>query len=158
MRVINNRIPPPVIAMVAGASMWWIDRHLPLLKLLGTPWNRIGWGFIATGILVDVMSVAFFIRAKTTVNPARIDGATSLVVSGLYRISRNPMYLGLITILIGWAFLLGSLSPYFLIVVFEQLIVRFQIQPEERALARKFGDEYTSYAQRVNRWIGFIDQ
>ena len=68
------------------------------------------------------------------------------------------MYLGLMTILIGWALLLGSLSPFFLIVLFERLIVQIQIRPEERALASKFGVEYASYAQRVNRWIGISKQ
>ncbi len=87
--------------------MWWVDRHFPPLRLLGPPWNRIGWAFIAMGAGVDAVAVVAFIRAKTTVNPVRVDRASHLVVSGLYHVTRNPMYLGLITVLTGWALLLG---------------------------------------------------
>ena len=97
-----------------------------------------------------------FIRAKTTVNPLRAERATSLVVTGLYRVSRNPMYLGLITLLIGWALLLGSLGPLFLIFGFERVMVFAQIRPEEAALAAKFGNEYANYANRVHRWLGRV--
>ena len=154
--MLKNRVPPPVLALGSGAVMWWVDKHVPMLRLFGPPWNRIGWILIAMGVLVDAVSVAAFIRAKTTVNPLRVDRATHLVVSGLYRVTRNPMYLGLITLLAGWALLLGSFSPWLLVMAFERLIVTFQIRAEESALAAKFGDEYVQYARRVNRWFGRV--
>jgi protein-S-isoprenylcysteine O-methyltransferase Ste14 len=117
--------------------MWWLDRHVPLLRFLGPPWNGIGWVFIATGVLVDAASVVAFIRVKTTVNPLRVDQTSHLLVSGLYRVTRNPMYLGLITVLVGWALLLGSLSPWLMVMAFERLIVTVQIRAEEAALSSR---------------------
>ena len=155
MKIKSSPIPPPLLGLLWGVLMWWMNKHFPMLILLSVPWNRLGWIFISAGIIVDAVSVVSFIRARTTVNPLRIDKATALVVSGLYRISRNPMYLGLMSILFGWALLLGSLSPLIVVVFFERLLVILQIQPEERALAMKFGDSYVSYANRVKRWIGF---
>jgi len=134
--------------------MWWLNRHFPLLRFLEPPWNRIGWLFIATGVLVDAVSVVAFIRAKTTVNPLRVDRSSRLVVSGLYRVTRNPMYLGLLSVLVGWALLLGSLSPWLMVVAFERLIVILQIRAEEAALSSRFGDDYIRYTRQVNRWIG----
>ncbi len=152
--MVSTRIPPPVLALGSGAAMWWLDRHIPLVRLLGPPWNRIGWVFIATGVLVDAVSVAAFIRAKTTVNPVHVERASHLVVRGLYCVTRNPMYLGMITLLAGWALLLGSFSPWLMIVAFERVIVIFQIRAEEAALSARFGDDYARYARQVNRWIG----
>lgn len=154
MSIANPRIPPPVVALGVGALMYWLDRHVPLLRFLGPPWNRIGWAFIATGAFLDAVSVAAFIRAKTTVNPLRVDQTSHLVVSGLYRLTRNPMYLGLMTLLAGWALLLGTLSPWLMVVAFERLIVTFQIRAEEAALSARFGDTYARYTRQVNRWIG----
>ncbi len=156
--MLKPRVPPPVLALGVAALMWWMDRHIPLVRLLTPPWNRVGWGFIGVGFGVDAASVAAFFRAKTTVNPLRLDRAASLVVTGLYRVSRNPMYLGLITLLAGWALLLGSLTPCLLIVAFERWIVIGQIRPEEVALAEKFGHEYANYASRVHRWFGRVSR
>jgi protein-S-isoprenylcysteine O-methyltransferase Ste14 len=156
--MLKPRVPPPVLALCIAALMWWMDWHIPLVRLLAPPWNSIGWGFIGIGLVVDALSVTAFIRAKTTVNPLCVDRATSLVVTGLYRVSRNPMYLGLIALLVGWALLLGSLAPFLLIVVFERVIVIAQIRPEEAALAARFGDEYANYASRVRRWLGRVSR
>jgi protein-S-isoprenylcysteine O-methyltransferase Ste14 len=155
MKNMSAQIPPPLLGVLTGVLMWWMNKHFPMLILLSIPWNRLGWLLIAAGIIVDAVSVVSLKRAGTTVNPLRIDKATALVVSGLYRISRNPMYLGLMTIMVGWALLLGSLGPLLVVVLFERPLVILQIQPEERALTMKFGDSYVSYAKRVKRWIGF---
>jgi protein-S-isoprenylcysteine O-methyltransferase Ste14 len=156
--MLKARIPPPLLALGTAVLMWWVDREIPLVRLVAPPWNRFGWGFIGIGLAVDAVSVAAFIRAKTTVNPLRVDRSTSLVVTGLYRVSRNPMYLGLMTLLVGWALLLGSLGPFLLIVVFERVMVIAQIRPEEVALAAKFGNQYANYASRVHRWLGRVSR
>ena len=81
-------------------------------------------------------------------------GSTShLVTSGLYRYSRNPMYLGLLMMLIGWGLYLGSLSPLSMLPLFIRLLTKKQIEPEEIILMDKFGQEYKYYQQRVRRWI-----
>ena len=148
------RIPPPVIAIGAAALMGYLDRRLPIVRWLSPPWNRVGWVFIGAGFSIDAAAIAAFARAKTTANPIRIERAQHLVTSGLYRFSRNPMYLGLIGSLTGWALLLGSVSPFFGIVVFERVLVMAQIGPEETALAAKFGNDYIQYTRRVRRWVG----
>jgi protein-S-isoprenylcysteine O-methyltransferase Ste14 len=80
--------------------------------------------------------------------------ANRLVISGLYRISRNPMYLGLVLSLCGWAWLLGSPIGLLLVWPFARLLVIVQIAPEEAALRERFGDAYLEYCLRVNRWLG----
>jgi protein-S-isoprenylcysteine O-methyltransferase Ste14 len=156
--MLRFRVPPPLLAIGAAALMGWLDREMPVLRLLVVPWNLVGWGFIGIGLCIDAVSVAAFVRAKTTVNPIHVDRATRLVVSGLYRVSRNPMYLGMICLLLGWALLLGSLLPFLVVVAFERLIVVVQIRPEEAALAARFGDEYAQYVRGVNRWFGWSNR
>lgn len=134
--------------------MWWLDYHVPLLRVVSAAWTHIGWALIGVGVLLDSISVVAFIRAKTTVNPLRLERASHLVVTGLYRVTRNPMYLGLMALLAGWATVLGSASPWFVLVVFERVLVIFQIRPEEAALAARFGPAYTQYARQVHRWLG----
>jgi protein-S-isoprenylcysteine O-methyltransferase Ste14 len=96
-----------------------------------------------------------FLKARTTINPMRIDRASHLVTTGLYRFSRNPMYLGLMVTLSGWAILLGSLGPILPLVLLERLLVAVQIRPEEAALEARFGGLYRDYKTRVGRWIGW---
>ena len=92
-------------------------------------------------------------RERATVNPLHPERATQLITSGLYRFTRNPMYLGLFLVLSGWGCLLGSAGPFLALPVFVWLISALQIVPEEAAMAKRFGAAYASYAQRVPRWI-----
>lgn len=94
-----------------------------------------------------------FQKAKTTFNPMTPDDASSVVTSGVYRVSRNPMYVGFLLLLIGWAIWLSHPLPFFLLPVFVLYMNRFQILPEERALSAKFGKAYDSYQQGVRRWL-----
>jgi protein-S-isoprenylcysteine O-methyltransferase Ste14 len=103
---------------------------------------------------LDLYSVLIFIRKRTTVNPLRPGSATQLVVSGVYRISRNPMYLGMVLSLSGWAWLLGNPLTLLLVWLFARTLVLVQIAPEETALRNLFGTSYIEYSQQVNRWIG----
>lgn len=146
-------IPPPLLALACGALMWAIARKtgLPAFDFPGrVPLAALLAG---AGLLIDLVSVAAFIRARTTVNPLAPEKSAALVVEGLYRFSRNPMYLGMLLILSGWAAWLGQ--PLGLVVagLFVVLIERLQILPEERALEEKFGDGYRAYRKRVRRWI-----
>src|ERR1019366_8041563 len=95
-----------------------------------------------------------FIRARTTVNPIQPNRASRLVVSGAYCMSRNPMYLGMVLSLSGWAGLLGSPIGLLAVWLFARVLVIVQIGPEEIALRDRFGESYVEYCQRVNRWIG----
>jgi protein-S-isoprenylcysteine O-methyltransferase Ste14 len=106
-----------------------------------------------SGIAVALLGAAEFRKAKTTLNAFKPEASSSLVVTGIYRHSRNPMYLGVVCVLLAWAVYLAA--PFALLgpVLFVLFITRFQIVPEERALSAKFGPEFTRYAREVRRWL-----
>ena len=105
------------------------------------------------GAAVCLAGVVSFRRAKTTVNPTKPDSTSSLVVSGIYKYTRNPMYVGFALVLLGWAAFLSNLAALALVLVFIVYINRFQIQPEERALSTLFPREYPAYRAKVRRWV-----
>lgn len=109
--------------------------------------------FLLVGVLCIALGAIAFRRAQTTVNPTTPQSSTSLVNNGIYRLTRNPMYLGMALILIGFASLLNSPISLIFVVIFVGYMTRFQIQPEERILKDKFGEEYTTYCNNVRRWI-----
>jgi protein-S-isoprenylcysteine O-methyltransferase Ste14 len=151
---MQTRIPPPFIMFFAAALMWALHRWLPFVKWIVPPWNWLGGLTVAVGIAVSVAAFRRFKRAGTTVNPRDPAKATRLVTDGVFRFSRNPMYLGLLLMLIGWALLLGSIGEWIVPPLFAIGITHVQIIPEEQALARLFGDDYLAYQRRVARWIG----
>jgi protein-S-isoprenylcysteine O-methyltransferase Ste14 len=152
--MLTLRIPPPVWALLAGLGMWLLDRHLPILAIWPAPWNRLGWCLMAAAVLPVVAAMRLFRRAETTVSPLDPRKTSRLVTGGIYRWSRNPMYLGLTLLLAGWAVALGSLSPLLVPPLFVLVLTRVQILPEERILRERFGDDYESYCRTVGRWIG----
>lgn len=152
--MLQTKIPPPVYGICTAGLMWWLDRHLPVARLIPAPFTDIGWAIFTAGLVLDVYSIIGFLRARTTVNPMRITATSELVTTGLYRWSRNPMYFGLIVVLTGWGITLGSFTPFIAILLFQRLVVIMQIAPEEAALEAKFGDVYRTYTQRVHRWAG----
>jgi protein-S-isoprenylcysteine O-methyltransferase Ste14 len=105
------------------------------------------------GAVIGGLGFASFIRAKTTVNPMKPDSSSSLVVSGIYQFTRNPMYLGFLLGLFGWAIFLSNALAFFLLPAFIAYMNRFQIEPEEKALARLFGEQFVAYRSRVRRWL-----
>lgn len=133
--------------------MWLLAQHFPLLTLIPKPWNYSGILIASLTLLADLTSLWAFFKAHTTVNPLHPDKTRQLVTTGLYRYTRNPMYLGLLFILLGWAIYLGVLSPFLLLPAFVWLITYMQILPEEAILRSKFGQAYTDYQQQVARWL-----
>jgi protein-S-isoprenylcysteine O-methyltransferase Ste14 len=146
-------VPPPVWAVLFGAGMWALQRYVPLLTLLPAPWPWLGWCVMAIAPIPPVAAIMQFRRAHTTVNPHKPETASALVTSGIYAWTRNPMYLGLSVLLVGWAITLGSLSPLVGPLIFVPLMQQIQIRPEENALRRRFGADYEEYCHRVNRWF-----
>lgn len=149
MEWLEHRIPPPLVAVILGILMWLPARPLPpfggrlwlaLLVLLG-------------GIAVCLAGVLSFRRARTTVNPLKPETASSLVVAGIYRHTRNPMYLGFAIVLLAWSIALASLPALLGVVAFVLYMNRFQIGPEEQALRRRFGANFDAYCRRVRRWV-----
>ena len=131
---MKTRIPPPIITLLAAILMWVLHRWMPLAQLIVSPWSRWGWLFAGAGIGIALAAFNRFQQARTTVNPREPHTASSLVTGGVFQISRNPMYLGLLLILIGWALGLGTASPWIVPPVFILAITVLQIIPEEQVL------------------------
>ena len=146
-------IPPPIYTALLMGIMWLLDRYLPITNSLGFPWNQIGIGLIILALVADLGALLLFIRANTTINPLKPHHTEQLVTHGSYRFSRNPMYLSMVVILLGWALWLGSLTPFFAIPLLIWTLTEMQIKPEEAILTQKFGNDYLTYQQHVRRWL-----
>lgn len=151
---LRLKIPPPIWLLMFGTLMWSLHRWLPVATIVGSPLNRAGWLLVAGGALIIATAMLQFRRANTTINPNTPAKASSLVTSGIFSYSRNPMYLGLSIVLAGWAIVLGSLSPWLAVPLFVLVITRLQIEPEEAVLAVLFEAPYRTYCARVGRWFG----
>ena len=123
-----------------------LDFDCPVRRILAAAAVGIGLSVAATGVLS-------FRMAETTVNPMKPDSSSALVVSGIYRWTRNPMYLGFLCILIGWGIFLSNAAAFLVLPGFVFYLNRFQIEPEEQALTRLFGETFLTYRSRVRRWI-----
>ena len=153
MRSLELKIPPPVLAFVIAVLMWLLSLAAPALSFAIPARLVFAVIFAVAGIGAAIAGVATFARAKTTVNPTTPQASSSLVSWGIYKVTRNPMYLGLLLILAAWAFYLSNALPFLLLPVYVVYINRFQIAPEERALTSLFGREFAAYQSRVRRWI-----
>jgi protein-S-isoprenylcysteine O-methyltransferase Ste14 len=141
------------LALLFAALMWLLSTSLPSLGWT-SPWRTTAAAVLfSAGFAIALAGVLEFRRAKTTVNPLTPEAAAVIVTSGIYRLSRNPMYLGLLLVLIGWAVWLSHILPLALLPFFVLYMNRFQIEPEERALTAKFGGQFGEYARSVRRWL-----
>jgi protein-S-isoprenylcysteine O-methyltransferase Ste14 len=133
--------------------MWLSAMQLPSLAIM-LPWrDGLAATISGTGILFMLAGLYEFQKARTSFNPMKPDAASSVVTSGIYRVSRNPMYVGFLLLLTAWATFLSHPLPFLFLPVFVMYMNRFQILPEERTLSAKFGEEYDSYRQSVRRWL-----
>lgn len=151
---LSLRVPPLAWLLVCASLMWGLDRLAPLATIIDAPANRIGWLLIVLGAAVAATAVRQFRRARTTVDPLAPAKASSLVQSGIFGYSRNPMYLGMALVLCGWAVILGGATPWLGVPLFVFLLNRLQIEPEEAVLSTLFGTEFSAYCKRVGRWFG----
>jgi protein-S-isoprenylcysteine O-methyltransferase Ste14 len=153
MNFLELKIPPPLVAIAAAAVMWAISRAGSPIQLPIVPQAFVAVALVVIGFAFDIAGLMAFRRARTTVNPMKPELVSSFVSSGIYRVTRNPMYVGLVFILLAWAVYLAS--PWSLLGLpgFMLYTGRFQIQPEERFLQDRFGDEYRAYTRRVRRWL-----
>jgi protein-S-isoprenylcysteine O-methyltransferase Ste14 len=146
-------IPPPIYMLFFATIMWLLDNYMPIVQIIPETWQLLGLGLIVVAILLDLWSLTLFFLSRTTPNPIKPENASELVIRGMYRFSRNPMYLGLLTMLIGWTIYLGSLIPFFILPLFVITLNIQQIKPEEEVLEKKFGETYLAYKRRVRAWI-----
>ena len=153
MAKLELKIPPPVVALLCVALMFGLVHCAPNWQW-GNPWRvPLTALLVGMGLASDIAGLLAFRRHRTTVNPLSPHKSTAIVQDGIYRFTRNPMYLGMALILLGFALYLAS--PWALLgpLVFAAYITRFQIRPEERALAAHFGTAYAAYCAQVRRWL-----
>jgi len=153
MRWLEHRIPPPVIDATFALAMWAIARLLPGLSADWPGRIPLSVALALAGVLVSLAGVLAFRRHHTTVNPLKPQAASALVSTGVYAFTRNPMYLGMLVVLVAWGLYLSNLAAAALVLLFVPCLNRLQILPEERVLRAKFGAAFDAYAARVRRWI-----
>ena len=153
MRVLELKIPPPAVALVTAVLMWAASRSSPALAFVFSAGNLLAAGLAAIGLMVAISGVVTFRLARTTLNPTKPEASSSLVSWGIYTVTRNPMYLGLLLVLTAWAMFLSNWLPFLFLPVFVVYINRFQIVPEEQALTSLFAGEFVAYQSRVRRWL-----
>ncbi len=153
MKALELRVPPVVVTIGMAALMWIVSHVFADFRfaIAGSNWIAIALAVI--GALIVLLGVVAFRSAGTTVDPRVPDQSSSLVVHGIYRLTRNPMYVGMLLILCAWGLFLGSTLSYVMLPVFVVYMTRFQIIPEERHMREKFGDAHAQYVSRVRRWI-----
>ncbi len=153
MQSLELKIIPPLVTLICGTLMWGLASITPEFTVFAQFSDLGSKLFIGLGVLLMLISGFFFFKAHTTINPMKPEDSSALVTSGLYNFTRNPIYLGDLLVLVGWAFYLENFFSLLLITGFVLYMNRFQIIPAERALAASFGEDYKVYKQRVRRWI-----
>lgn len=150
---LELKIPPAIVTGLVGCLMWSLDTFISigLLSFPGSFW--IAMIFLLAGGIFGVLGLIQFYREATSIDPHNPQKASSLVTGGIYRLSRNPMYVALLLSLIGFGVYLQNLLALLLVPLFVWYMNRFQIKPEEEVLMNKFGEEYRSYLSQVRRWL-----
>jgi protein-S-isoprenylcysteine O-methyltransferase Ste14 len=151
--VLKARIPPVAVTLVVAVLMWAMPVLTPAFPLP----DRLRWACIfllaIAAAVVGLAGVAAFRKARTSVNPLAPENCSQLVDSGIFRLTRNPMYLALLFALLGWGLFLENPSSLFMIPVFVLYMNRYQIRPEEEALEAAFGDAFHRYRSSVRKWL-----
>ena len=145
------KIPPPLIVLTLIISIYFSSKRIDLINI---PFQlEISFFILSLGILVFINPVLKFIKSKTTINPIQLEETNKLVTSGIFKYSRNPMYLGMLMIIISTSIFYLNIYSILTPFLFIFWINKFQIKREESFLAEKFGKEYLSYKNKTRRWI-----
>lgn len=153
MHWLELKIPPLLVWLVIAGAMLGVTYSAPGLSFTLAASSAIALALVALGGVLASAGVIAFHDERTTVNPLTPGASSSVVSGGVYRISRNPMYLGFLLALAGWAVYLSNAGAALLLPVFVVYMTQYQIKPEERALLAKFGSEFAQYMSRVRRWL-----
>jgi protein-S-isoprenylcysteine O-methyltransferase Ste14 len=151
--MLELKIPPPLVMLVFGVAMWIIARVTTGATIPHDARLVAAVVIVVCAAAIALLGIVAFRRAQTTVNPLHPDASTSIVTTGIFRFTRNPMYLGLFLVLLAWSVLLSNVIAAFIPILFVIYMNVFQIEPEERALTAKFGAAFTDYLKSVRRWI-----
>jgi len=147
----KNNLLPTGYLLIAIVIILLIHFTLPFARLIPIPWNLVGILPLGFGIWINLVADKAFHRCGTTVKP--FEEPNTLITSGVFLISRNPMYLGFVSILVGIALLLGTLSPYLVVIAYVILVDRMFIAVEEKNLEHIFSSAYLKYKKNVRRWL-----
>lgn len=153
MKFLELKIVPLGVVAIIALLMWLASVAAPSLAIDIFDTTVIGTVILFFGVMIIVQATFAVMLASTTMNPLEPQNASFLVTTGIYRFSRNPMYLGFLISLFAWAVWLSNVAAFLLLPVFVLYMNRFQIIPEERILLQKFGGEFEQYMKTVRRWI-----
>lgn len=146
-----QKVMPTAWLLIAIAAMIALHFLLPVMTIVPPLWNLLGIIPLALGVIVNLVADRAFHRARTTVKP--FEESSALITDGVFRFSRNPMYLGFVLVLLGIAVLVRTLTPYGVVIAFAIWTDRTYVAVEERMLAEKFGAQWEAYRRRTRRWI-----
>jgi len=153
MQALELKIPPPAVVALIAVAMWGISALAPSIEMSAVIRIVVAVLIVVAGGVFSIAGIIAFRLASTTINPLKPDTTTALVRTGIYRITRNPMYVGLLFVLVAWSIFLASAWTLLGPLAFVLYMNRFQIAPEERVLAAKFGTVYATYKSTVRRWL-----
>jgi len=149
--MLKNKIPPPIVTLIFAALIYFSSEWSPSIVFRGQ--NLISLFLMTVGLIVLLIAISAFIKLKTTINPLKPEAASSLVTTGIFRISRNPMYLGMLLLIISLWIKTGAVLGFILVAGFIAYLNYFQIFPEEQAMKGLFSGKYEVYCQQVRRWL-----
>ncbi|MFA5669828.1 MAG: isoprenylcysteine carboxylmethyltransferase family protein [Balneolaceae bacterium] len=152
MKFLELKVPPVIVFLICLSLIWGANQWVFIEGLSFGAENWIVQIFVAIAVLIGLLGIIEFRRKSTTVNPHKPGNATTLVTTGIYTFSRNPMYTALLIVLIAGALKWGSLVGFLVLPLFIIYMNRFQIKPEETVLEEKFGEEFIFYKEDVRRW------
>jgi protein-S-isoprenylcysteine O-methyltransferase Ste14 len=148
---MNNKIPPPIVTLAFGLMIYFSRNIFPDINNI--IFYILSLFFIILGPFILISAVRSFKAEQTTINPININNASSLVISGVFKYSRNPMYLGMVFILLALSFRLNLVGGILFTSIFIMYITKFQIIPEEAAMKSIFGEDFNKYKNKTRRWI-----
>ena len=153
MQWLDLKVPPLLVWLVFAGAMYGVAYVAPGISYTLPARLALALALVVLGGAVALAGVVAFRIERTTVNPLTPGASSSVVSSGVYGVSRNPMYLGFFLVLAGWTLYLSNAGAILLLPAFLVYLTQYQIKPEERALLAKFGPEFAHYMARVRRWV-----
>ncbi len=153
MKIPERLIPPPIVGAVSAVMAWIIAVSTASFTVRSPILVPAAAILITCGLVLDAWSILRFLGAGTSINPVSSDKTTVIVRTGPYRFTRNPMYLGMALLLVGYCVYLGNVVSLLAVVLYVWYTTRFQIIPEEKALTAMFGESYRMFLAETRRWI-----
>ena len=151
VKMLNNKIPPPIVTLLFGLIIYFSKNIFP--EINNMIFYALSLFFIVAGPLILISAARSFRAQQTTINPIDIHKTSSLVVTGIFKYSRNPMYLGMVLILFALSLRFNLIGGIIFTYIFIIYITKFQIIPEEKAMEKIFREEFLEYKNSTRRWV-----